>query len=246
MSDYKELSIKEVEEQYKLIKKYHDKYLKKYGVKLSPLYNNKKQPQINALVLVYLSLGYPKTKVVSKEELTMFVRSFYSNVNDVQQGRHLGAQDGWYIAAGGRDNIVVNLKRGEYQLHTLEQPYPSFKKGHRVSDTDNWEELKAQYGYRCATCGSREGEPHFHWPGTETKLQKSHKDSNKPLVAGNIIPQCQKCNRADRDRWVYDEKGRVIKLAKPSFILNSDEGVLWAVYRILYKKYKGRNPNEKK
>ncbi len=65
---------------------------------------------------------------------------------------------------------------------------------------------------------------------------------NKPLVAGNIIPQCQKCNRADRNRWVYDDKGRVIKLAKPSFILNSNEEVLKKVYRILYKKFHGKNP----
>lgn len=141
------------------------------------------------------------------------MREFYPDVPDVQQPRHLGAQDGWWIAAGARDNIVVDLKRGHYQLYTLERPYPAFRKGHRLSDTSSWREIKARYGYRCATCGSIEGEPHFHWPGTKTKLQKAHKDLNKPLRGGNIIPQCQKCNRADRSRWVYDDKGRVVKLA---------------------------------
>jgi len=246
MSNYKKLSKIEIIEQYNLIKSYHKKYLEKYGVILSKLDNGNGSFTMNALVLVYLSLGYPKTRNVSKTELTSFIRDFYPDVNDVQQARHLGAQDGWWIVAGGRDNIVLKIKRGYYQLYTLERPYPDFKKGHRDSDTSNWEELKVQYGYRCATCGSREGEPHFHWSGTKTILQKGHKDPNKPLVPGNIIPQCQKCNRADRNRWVYDDKGRVIKLANPNFILNSDKDVLWKVYCLLYKKFNGKSPNEKK
>jgi len=229
-------------EQYSLIKEYHEKYLKKYGVKLPKLYTKGNQFTMNSLVLVYLSLDYPKTKVVSKTELTNFIRNFYPEVNDVQQARHLGAQDGWWIVAGGRDNIIAKVKRGSYQLYTLEQPYPDFKKGHRIIDTGDWEKLKEQYSYRCATCGSREGEPHLHWSGTKTILQKAHKDPNKPLVAGNIIPQCQKCNRADRNRWVYDEKGRVIKLADASFVRNFDKKVRAKIYRILYEEFKGINP----
>ncbi len=240
MKNHIKLTKREIKKQYNLIKDYHKKYLNKYGVTLPKLYDAKKEFTKNALVLVYLSLGYPKTKIVSKTELTEFIRFFDSKVNDVQQARHLGAQDGWWIVAGGRDNIVVDIKRGSYQLYTLEQPYPSFKKGHRKNDTSDWKELKIQYGYRCATCGSREGEPHFHWTGTKTKLQKSHKDPNKPLIAGNIIPQCQKCNRADRNRWVYDDKGRVIKLADPSFVRNFDKEVRRKIYQILYKEFKGK------
>jgi hypothetical protein len=145
------------------------------------------------------------------------------------------------ILAGGRDNIVADIKRGYYQLYSLEASYPGFR-GHRTQKTDNWDEIKKQYGYRCATCGSIEGKPNIHWPGTKTKLEKSHQDPNKPLVPGNIIPQCQKCNRGDRNRWVYDEKGRVIKLAKSSFVTNFDEEVQWKIYRILYKKYQAQNP----
>jgi hypothetical protein len=236
----------EIKDQYDLIKKHYEKYLKKFGVKLPQLFDNKGQFTKNALVLIYLSFGYPKTKVITKTELTRFIRNYFPEVNDVQQARHLGAQDGWWIVAGGRDNIVADLKTGEYQLYTLEQPYPSFKKGHRIIDTGDWNKLKEQYGFRCATCGSREGEPQFHWPGTKTKLQKSHKDPNKPLVAGNIIPQCQKCNRADRNRWVYDEKGRVIKLANPRFVKNFDKDVRWKIYKILFNEFKEKNPYEKK
>lgn len=240
----KTISNNEIEKQYNFIKKYYEKYLKKYGVKMPKLYSKNGNFTMNALVLVYLSLGYPKTKIVSKTDLTNFVRNFYPQVNDVQQARHLGAQDGWWIVAGGRDNIVAKVKRGSYYLYTLEQPYPDFKKGHRIINTDNWKEIKEQYGYRCATCGSREGEPHLHWSGTKTILQRAHKDPNKPLVAGNIIPQCQKCNRADRNRWAYDEKGRVIKLADASFVRNFDKNVRIKIYRILYEEFKGINPNK--
>ena len=38
-------------------------------------------------------------------------------------------------------------------------------------------------------------------------------DPSKPLEPGNIIPQCEKCNRADRNYWIYDEKGRVVGIA---------------------------------
>lgn len=245
MPDYIKLSKKEIKEIYKKIKNFHSKFLKKEGIKLPKLYSSKKQFTKDALVLIYLSVGYPKTKAISKTELTKFIRSFYPEVNDVQQARHLAAQDGWWIVSGGRDNIVLNLKRGYYQLHTLERPYPKFKKGHRISKTSNWTKIKEQYGHRCATCGSKEGEPHFHWPGTKTKLQKAHKDPNRPLGPGNIIPQCQKCNRGDRNRWVYDERGRVIKLAKPSVIKSSDQDVRWKVYKILYQEFKGKNPNAK-
>jgi len=234
----KKLTKREIKTRYKVIKSYHDKYLEKFGVKMPKLKDASKNFTKNALVLVYLSLNYPDTKEITKTELTQFIRYYYPDTNDVQQARHLGAQDGWWIVAGGRDNIVLDVKKGNYQLYSLEKPYPDFKKGHRINDTGNWEELKAQYSYRCATCGSREGEPHFHWSGTKTILEKSHKDPNRPLIKGNIIPQCQKCNRADRNRWVYDDKGRVIKLADANFVKNFDKEVRKKIYKILYKEFK--------
>lgn len=231
------LSNEQIETQYHLIKNYYEKYLKKFNVKMPDLIDSNKKFTKNALVLVYLSLNYPKTNIVSKTEITQFVRYFYKDTNDVQQPRHLGAQDGWWIVAGGRDNIVLKVPKGSYQLYTLEEPYPDFKKGHRITDTSDWEKIKESYGFRCATCGSREGGPHFHWSGTKTKLQKAHQDPNKPLGPGNIIPQCQKCNRADRNRWVYDDKGRVIKLADAKFVKNFDKEVRKKIYQILQKEF---------
>jgi len=211
--------------------------------KLPRLTNAKGDFTKDALVLIYLVQDYPNTKKISKGELTQFIRQYYPDVNDVQQARHLGAQKGWFIAAGGRDNRNVVLTRGEYKLITLKKPYPAFH-GHRIEQTEDWEELKKRYRYRCATCGSIEGEPNIHWPNTITRLQKAHINPNLPLEAGNIIPQCQKCNRADRNNWVYDERGRVIKLSNPNIIKRSDEEIRWKVYKILYEEFKGVNPNE--
>lgn len=236
----RKLSDEEIIDNYNMIITHYEDNLKKHGVKL-PKLKIRGNFTKDALILVYLFQGYPHTKKVSKDELTEFIRSYYPRTNDVQQARHLGAQKGWFIAAGGRDNKDVDLERGEYQLITLEKPYPSFH-GHRIEQTDDWENIKMQYGYRCATCGSKEGKSNIHWPNTITRLQMAHIDPTKPLVSGNIIPQCEKCNRADRNNWVYDERGRVIKLSNPIVIKRSNREVRWKVYGILYEEFGGRNP----
>ncbi|MBE8182652.1 MAG: hypothetical protein HAW61_03925 [Candidatus Portiera sp.] len=241
---YIKLSDATIRDDYKKIEYYHNKCLEKHGVLLPKLIGSDNRYVKGALVLVYLFHGYPDTRIVSKQELTAFMRKYYPGTNDVQQARHLGAQKGWWIVAGGRDNIVAELKRGQYQLHTLEKPFPSFTKGHRISDTGDWEAIKQNYSFRCATCGSEEGQPHLHWPSTKTKLQKAHKDPNKPLVAGNIIPQCQKCNRADRNRWIYDDKGRVIKLSDANLVKRFSPEVKKKMYEILYNEFKGHKPEE--
>lgn len=198
--EIKRLSSKEIQDIYSTIKSYHSKYLQQYGVKLPKLTDTHGNFTKDALVLVYLARNYPNTNKVSKAELTQFIRHYYPDAVDVQQARHLGAQKGWFIVSGTRGNQHTTLEYGEYKLVTLEKPYPAFK-GHRIriEDIGEWESLKRQYGYRCITCGSEEGKPNIHWPNTITKLQKAHKDPNKPLIAGNIIPQCEKCNRADRN-----------------------------------------------
>jgi hypothetical protein len=148
------LNQQSIEAIYKIVESYHQKYLQKLGVKIPKLYDKNKKFVKDALALVYLAYDYPNTRIVTKNELTLFIRSFYPDFDDMQQARHLGAQKGWWIVAGGRDNIVLSLKPGEYQLYTLEQPYPSFKNDHRLSEIGDWEGIKAYYNYRCATCGS--------------------------------------------------------------------------------------------
>lgn len=234
------MNYNEIKQIYFQICEYHKKYLKKYGVKLPKLKDADGKYTRNALVLVYLARFYPNTVLIIKQDLTAFIRKFYPETNDVQQTRHLGTQSGWFISAGGRDNVHVK-KSGEYRL---ERPYPNFK-GHRIETTGNWEDIKQQYGNRCATCGSEENKKNIHYPNTITKLQKLHIDPFKPLTSGNIIPQCQKCNRAYRDFWVFDERGRTRSIAKQSIIKKCNEKVKQSIYKILYNEFKGQNPNER-
>ena len=224
---------------YKVVKEYHGKYLDAKGVKL-PKLKRGDNFTIDALVLVYLAQQYPNTKVVTKNELTKFVRQYYKDTPDVQQARHLAAQKGWYILSGTRkDNNSLNLKSGEYKLVSLTECYPDFTKERREykEDEDFFESLKRQYGYCCATCGSEEGKPHKHWKNTKTVLQKGHMNPLKPLEEGNIIPQCEKCNRADRNYWIYDKKGRVIAIANEKVIDKCSTELQRRIYERLKLKF---------
>ena len=237
----------EIQQTYDLIAEFHGKHLEELGVKLPQLRKSNGDYVLSALTLVYLARGYPDVKTVSKSELTQFMRQYVPEINDVQQARHLAAQGGWYILSGTRkDGRDLNILPGEYRLISLEKAYPGFNSQRRVdlSSPDFWEQLKASYGYRCACCGSKEGEPNFNWPDTLTVLQKGHMDPTQPLGPGNLIPQCVKCNQPARDFWVFDDKGRVVAVANPQVIERSSESIQFRVYEKLYRKYGGRDPAE--
>ena len=224
---------------YEMVKKNHKEHLAEKGVELPKLMRGEEFTK-DALVLVYLAKNYPNTDIVTKNELTQFVRQYYKDTTDVQQARHLAAQKGWYILSGTRkDNNSLGLKSGEYKLKSLEDSYPNFTKERREYKEDGnfFESLKKQYGYCCATCGSKEGEPHKHWKNTKTVLQKGHMNPLKPLEEGNIIPQCEKCNRADRNYWIYDKKGRVVSIANEKVVDKCSKELQRKIYERLKKKF---------
>jgi hypothetical protein len=210
---------KEIEDIYMTIKDYHERYLKDKDITLPKLERNGNYVK-DSLALVYLAKDYPNTKVVSKEELTSFFKIFYPDTNDVQQARHLSRQKGWYILSGQRGDITKeNIPSGSYKLVTLEEVYPGFN-SHRITTftDDFWTDLKNVYNNRCASCGSKENEKNFINPSSTTQLQKGHMNPELPLEQGNIIPQCQECNRGDRNRWIYDERGRVVGITKEALL----------------------------
>lgn len=214
------LTNKQIDDTFGMIKEYHEKYLQKQGVHLPALKRGNSYTK-DALTLVYLAYGYPKTRVITKSELTEFIQQYYPKINDVQQARHLAAQKGWYILSGTRGDSTSNgLKAGEYQLRSLEAFYPGFTSQRRADSLggDGWEALKKEYGYCCACCGSKEGKPHRYWKNIITELQRGHKDPRKPLELGNVIPQCSVCNRPDRNYWIYDDKGRVVGISNAKVI----------------------------
>ncbi|MCS6919104.1 MAG: hypothetical protein NZM28_04985 [Fimbriimonadales bacterium] len=244
---------KEVEETYALVSQLHAEYLQRGGVRLPALRNRNGNFTVDALTLVYLARGYPNTQWVSKSELTQFIRQFYPDTNDVQSARHLGMQSGFYIVSTRRGNFLPEDNpppRGRrtcyYLLRTLKEPHPAFVAQRRlVSDTD-FEEIKRRYDYRCATCGSREGESNLRYRQTRTELQQAHCNPKLPLQAENIIPQCQFCNRPDRNYWVYDKRGRVIGVAALRPIQKSiregylDEQQVESLYRYLRRRREAR------
>lgn len=208
------MSENEIKEIFKIIQEYYKKYLKNDEVKLINLQDKSGKFTKDALTLCYLAQNYPNTKAISKNDLTSFVRQFYPDTTDVQQARHLAKQKGYYIISGTRGDIGQKIKAGYYQLITLEKPYPSYKPNRRSGiESANFEELKKEYDYKCATCGSVEGKAHNIRKNEITKLRAGHMNPALPLEFGNIIPQCQVCNRPDRDRWIYDKTGRVIAIA---------------------------------
>ena len=236
-----------VENLYEEIRQAHSKHLSQYNVTLPALKRADGDYTKDALVLIRLYVNYPDTKELSKKEITKFMRLFYPEVDDVQQQRHLAMQKGWYILSGTRGDFSDNykIKAGTYKLVSVEKPHPSYIENRRTGvNTEDFEELKKIYGYRCAVCGSKEGKPHFFRKNVTVKLQQGHMDPQKDLTAGNIIPQCQICNRPDRNRWIYDKTGRVIKIADTpdglrvvkEFVKKLDQNGLKELYRLIKKR----------
>jgi hypothetical protein len=201
----------QIESTYNLIKDLYNKHLKAFGVKLPALKNKCGDYHIGALVLVKLAENYPNTTAISKKDLTTFVRFYKPETNDVQQARHLAMQSGFNIISGTRGDSQI--AKDEYKLVSLTTPYLAFRSSRRAGFSGDFEEVKKQYNYRCATCGSTEGESHLFRTGVIVQLQKGHMDPTLHLDQNNIIPQCSICNRADRNKWVYDKTGRVVEVA---------------------------------
>jgi hypothetical protein len=152
---------KEIQTAYNIIADLYKKNLEKHGVKSVNLKLANGKYTMDALVLVRLSKGYPHTSIVSKNELTLFVRQFYPDVVDVQQARHLSKQKGYNIISGTRGDITQKIPAGSYKLVDLVKPYPGFKPDRREGiEATSFNDLKKQYNNRCATCGSVEGKPH--------------------------------------------------------------------------------------
>ncbi len=227
MSSLRKLSDTEIKQIWSVITDHYNRYLKKQGVKSINLVKDGKYTK-DALVLIYLAQGYPNTRWITKDELTQFIRLYYPDTNDVQQARHLGPQKGYHVLSTVRGNhretLPIDLRgKSAYKLETLEECHPNYSGTRRVSQSADFESIKVKYHYRCATCGSEQGKPNLRYPGSTTELQMGHRNPHLPLEEDNIIPQCQFCNRADRNWWIYDERGRVVGVASSRPVIRSIE-----------------------
>jgi hypothetical protein len=204
------MSPQEIDDWYGRLSAEWETYLKEYDVKMPD------RKAYSALWLIFLRkhLG----RLVHKDTIADFVISVRPRAGRDQQVRHLAAR-GWYVLNKGEklpqdDDVVPS---GYHVLVSVEQPKPDFlwkalKRAGRIA-ARNFEQLKAVYAWRCASCGSQEGKPHLLMQNRRTKLQQGHMDPRKKLTLENSIPQCQVCNRVYKDDYVFDEKGRVIAVA---------------------------------
>lgn len=197
----------------------HRQYLEAYGVVLPKLLG--KKGYIRDAVILCILYKFIQ-EAVSKRDLTLMLASILNvESNDVQQARHLGRQKGWYILSGSRGDILpkgfnVDIGSSDYCLYSITMPYPTAILKHRVKSNMNFNELKSLYYNRCATCGSIENLPNLKNQAITTKLQQSHMNPSKPLIQGNIIPQCSECNQAYKDEYVFANNGRIIDINRSS------------------------------
>jgi hypothetical protein len=223
---------------YKELQKDREKSLKDIWIKLPSLYRWDWYV-LDTLVLIYFHQRIGK--VVTKEELTKYLKFYKPWINDVQQARHLAQQKWWYIISWQRWDIECKekwVKPWEYMLVSIELPYPWFILNRRTNLSDmDFNEIKKVYNYRCATCWSKEWEENFMYRWTITKLEKWHIDPLLDLTPNNTIPQCDKCNKAYRGYFRFDKRGRVEAITDPSIILKSDENIQKDVFLILKKKF---------
>lgn len=122
-----------------------------------------------------------------------------------QQIRHL-KRDGWNL---------ITPRGGKHRL----DPYklsPSFARDYsrkaKVMKATDFEDIKKAHDYRCVSCGGQEGIIDYRYD-EPIKLEQGHLDPEKPHVIGNIIPQCQFCNKTYKSDFTFDEKGRVRAVA---------------------------------
>lgn len=183
----------ELDRAFAELERIHRTHLVQHGVRL-PAPGSAKAFQLAVL-------WHWRERSVHKNEVSEIVRRELPEAAPDQQVRHL-KRDGWNITG-----------RGRHQLADPYRPSPEFanemaRRRGRL-DASTFDELKAAFGNRCATCGAVEGEPDPRYGGAVTVLQQGHQDPAKPADdPENIIPQCGNCNRQYKDDFVFDDKGR--------------------------------------
>ncbi len=174
-------------------------------------------------ILIHFSPNF-----VSKDDISDMVRE-YLNLSGDQQVRHL-KRDGWNLEKKGRDKFAII---DPYKAHSgfAREKNRSIK----TLMAGDFNALKEIWGHKCATCGAREDEPDVRYGDNIIKLQRGHKDPEKPLTLDNTIPQCENCNRTYKDDFTFDDKGRVRAIASEKPVERASLSVKKRVKKMLSK-----------
>lgn len=203
---------RDLENAYKKAADIHKNHLVGEDVKL-PEWGKQKAYQL--AILIHVSPDY-----IHKDKISDVVRKKLPSAARDQQVRHL-KRDGW------------NLESDNKGQHRIVEPYrahPDYVRQKVKSQNQllagDFDAIKKAFSFKCATCGAKEGEPDPRYAGDgAVKLQKGHRDPDKPLKKDNVIPQCQFCNRAYKDDFTFDKKGRVRSVASPKPVLRASKAV---------------------
>jgi hypothetical protein len=251
--EYLSLSVSEIRSLLKKIISTYNAHLKSYGVK--PLWKETvdwdkltdeeflENIDTKALQIVFL-YKYMQC-FVHKDIVSDFVRKYKPTAALDQQVRHLGSQLFWHVLNKGakvpdRDIVVPS---GYNYLVSIETPNPKavamvLKRAGRLA-AKNFDDLKAAYDHKCATCGIKEGTKDTR-NGLTVSLQQGHMNPREPLTLENTIPQCQYCNQQYLDHFIFNEHGRVIAVNNPVILLKSPRDVQDEMITVLLEERKKR------
>ncbi len=207
----------------------HREYLAVHQVKIPSATHYADTNKSLWLAVLYLY----QDREVHKNTMSAIAKRDIPNAAADQQVRHL-KRDGWSIGD----------KPG---LHRLNPYKPSLaflnaeaRRRSRLTASD-FEGIKEAYGKRCATCGATEGRPDPRYGDEMVALQQGHQNPHKRGDdRENIIPQCQFCNRAYKDDYVFDNKGRVRAVASIRPVERANENVQQKILDWLVEKFKGK------
>ena len=204
------LTKKQIKAGYDRAAQIHKDHLAMDNVKL-PAWGNAKSYWLGILM-------HYSPDAVSKNDISDMTRR-HLDVGSDQQVRHL-KRDGWNITKPTRDT------------HALADPYKAHsgyaRQQHRAArliNATDFEDIKELHGFKCATCGAREGEPDPRYGDGKIQLEEGHKDPEKALDLANTIPQCENCNRTYKDDFTFDENGRVRAVASERPVMRASDSV---------------------
>lgn len=205
----------------------HAQYLEEYGVRMPGV--NRYNETAKSIWLAVLH--YYTGQEVHKKFISRVCQRDKPDLGPDQQVRHL-KRDGWHLTGSGGNHCLDPY-----------QPSPEWETDKRRRegrlDAQTFGELKTVYGMRCATCGAEAGKPNPRYGDDIVVLQQGHRDPSKPATdMDNIIPQCQFCNGAYLNDFVFDEKGRVSAIASVRPVRKAAEAVQRKVFEWLKNKFR--------
>ncbi len=225
------IQLEELISAFNLLKKDWEKYLKESEIKL-PTEKTNRWYQLAVL-------QHFKGRAVHKKDTSMMIAKHTGKPASDQQVRHLKTQGGWYVLNRGDFENIDGVKTynpdGCHVLITTESIHPNtvFSRRNTIQSGD-WDEILKAFNHACASCGTKIGESHRFDPSLMvTDLQQGHMDPDKPLEAGNAIPQCRWCNQTARADFVFDETGRPRAVANIRPVKRASKKVITSIKKWL-------------